>query len=100
MRVILPNGTSFLATLCPEAIPYDQVLKGVSHKKYLEIDSAFAAELGIRVFEQGITVSVIMCGHTPSLGKGVANCIHKDTWIALHGSRLSMQSNLGDIMDH
>ena len=73
MRVILPSGTPFLATLCPVAIPYDQVLKGVSHKKYLEIDSAFAAELGIRVFEQGITVSVLMCGHTPFLAKGVAN---------------------------
>lgn len=72
---MLPNGTSFLATLCPEAIPYDQVLKGVSHKKYLEIDSAFAAELGIRVREQGITVSFIMCDHTPSLAKGVASCI-------------------------
>ena len=67
VRVMLLNGTSFLATLCPEAIPYDEVQKGVSHKKYLEIDSAFAAELGIR--EQGITVSTTdnMCDHTPSL---------------------------------
>lgn len=55
MRVMLTNGSSFLATLCPEAIPYDEVQKGVSHRKYLEIDGAFAAELGIR--EQGMTVS-------------------------------------------
>ena len=66
---MLLNGRSFLATLCPEAIPYDEVQKGVSHKKYLEIDSAFAAELGISVKEQGVTVS----DHTPHFAKGVAN---------------------------
>ena len=66
VRVMLLNGRSFLATLCPEAIPYDEVQKGVSHKKYLEIDSAFAAELGISVKEQGVTVSVkLMCVTTP-----------------------------------
>jgi hypothetical protein len=72
---MLPNGTSFLATLCPEAIPYDQVLKGVSHKKYLEIDSAFAAELGIRVREQGITVKCSNVPPHPPFAKGVANCM-------------------------
>lgn len=73
--MMLLNGRSFLATLCPEAIPYDEVQKGVSHKKYLEIDSAFAAELGISVKEQGVTVSVklLMCDHTPHFAKGVAN---------------------------
>lgn len=66
VRVYLTGGLSFLATLCPEAIPYDDVQKGVSHKKYLEIDNAFAAELGI--WEQGITVSQERVGvsdHTP-----------------------------------
>ena len=67
VRVLLPTGSSFLATLCPEAIPYDDVQKGVSHKKYLEIDSAFATELGIR--EQGMTVRecVCVCATTPPL---------------------------------
>ena len=54
VRVNLPYSPPFLATLCPEAIPYNDVQKGVSHKKYLEIDSSFATELGI--YEQGMQV--------------------------------------------
>ena len=54
VRVTLPRGLSFLATLSPQAIPYNDALKGVSHKKYLEIDNIFARELGI--IEQGIQV--------------------------------------------
>ena len=55
VRVILPTNTSFLATICPEAIPFNDVRKGVSHKRYMEIDSSFALELGIR--EQGVQVN-------------------------------------------
>lgn len=47
VRVLLPCGRSFLASLCPEAIPFRVPQKGVSQKKYFEIDGNFAAELGI-----------------------------------------------------
>ena len=56
VRVTLPGGLSFLATLSPQAIPYNIALKGVSHKKYLEIDSIFARELGIT--DQGVQVKL------------------------------------------
>lgn len=56
VRVTLPSGLSFLATLCPQAIPYNDVQKGVSHKKYLEIDNVFARELGI--IESGLQVKL------------------------------------------
>ena len=59
VRVNLPCGPPFLATLCPKAIHYDNVQKGVSHKKYLEIDNCFAKEL--RIFEQGMQVRSETC---------------------------------------
>ena len=47
VRVLLPYGGSFLASLCPEAIPFKESVRGVSQKRYFEIDSRFAEELGL-----------------------------------------------------
>ena len=73
VRVILPNGHSFLATLCPEAIPYHDVQRGVSHKKYLEIDNSFARELGLS--KQGLEV----CG-----GGNTTRCMCVFSAMAFH----------------
>ena len=59
VRVLLPSGGSFLASLCPEAIPAVKAVKGVPQKKYVEIDSQFAKELGF--VQDGLEVSGSGC---------------------------------------
>ena len=54
VRVLLPSGGSFIASLCPEAVPFKASVKGVPQKKYFEIDSRFADELGV---QDGLEVS-------------------------------------------
>lgn len=48
VRVTLPTEESFLTTLCPAPLPYENVQKGVKRKQYLEIDPKFAQALGIK----------------------------------------------------
>ena len=46
MKVTLASRV-FISCVSPRPIPYEHVPKGMSHKKYMEIDPKFAAELGI-----------------------------------------------------
>ena len=47
VRVTLANECVFISTLSPAAIPYAHTQRGVSRRRYLEVDPKFAAELGI-----------------------------------------------------
>lgn len=42
-----PREQVFLACISPTPLPYEHVKKGMNHRRYLEIDPRFAAELGI-----------------------------------------------------
>ena len=51
VRMIYTTGDGekdLLVTLSPVPIPYENVAKGVNHRKYLEIDLKLATELGIK----------------------------------------------------
>lgn len=52
-----PNKRVFLSCISPTPLSYDNIPRGFHHRKYLEMDPKFAAELGITMdTEVGLAV--------------------------------------------
>lgn len=47
VTLVHPREHVFLACISPTPLPYEHVKKGMNHRRYLEMDPKFAAELGI-----------------------------------------------------
>lgn len=47
VTLVEPEERVFLACISPTPLPYEHVKKGMNHRRYLEMDPRFAAELGI-----------------------------------------------------
>lgn len=65
MKVTLvhPVEIVFLACISPTPLPYEHVKRGMNHRKYLEMDPRFAAELGIKNdTEVSSSKYVLRCG--------------------------------------